>query len=113
MMRVGPVRHASNISVLRSVILYLTVHTQLPQDALVVVHDGHHRTRIHLNHALEVVGLNVLRAQDEGVASFLVERSEIEELTNCFSAADGQVVLLLLERSDASKCVLQVGLTCF
>jgi hypothetical protein len=113
MMRVGPVRHASNISVLRSVILYLTVHTQLPQDALVVVHDGHHRTRIHLNHALEVVGLNVLRAQDEGVASFLVERSEIEELTNCLSAADGQVVLLLLERSDASKCVLQVGLTCF
>jgi hypothetical protein len=111
--RVVRVRCASGIGVLRCIIRYLPVDAQLTQNALMVVHNGHDRVRIHPDHALEVVGLNVLRAQDERVARFLMECSKIEKLADCLSAAGGKVCIVFLQCSDARDEALRVGLTCF
>jgi hypothetical protein len=75
MVCVSSVRRASSIRALCSVVLDVPVYAQLAQHALMMVHDCHHRTRIYLNHTLKVVGLDILRAQDESVTSFLMEKS--------------------------------------
>ena len=75
-----------------------------------MVHHGRDRIRVHWDNALEIVGLDVLRSDLEGVACFLVQRAEVEELADTFSAPSGQVEVVLLQRIDASEEVLRVAL---
>lgn len=78
-----------------------------------VVHHGRDGVGIHRKHALEVVGLDVLRAQLEGIGRFLMMSAQVEELADSFAAAGSLVCILLLQSGDTGEQVfLRLGLRC-
>jgi hypothetical protein len=59
--------------------------------------------RIHANHALEVVGLHILRALEKRIICVLVECSEVEKLGHGVAAGGGEGGVFLLEDGEASE----------
>jgi hypothetical protein len=73
----------------------------------VVIYDRRYGCGVRRQGFLKIIGLNVLRAEVERVAGFLVKGSQVEELGNAFAATGSQVCVLLLKRVNAIKEVLR------
>lgn len=63
------------------------IGSQLTKGALLMVQGCRDRVGVHGQQSLEVVGLNVMRSYLKGVAGFLVERLESEELADGLATA--------------------------
>lgn len=81
----------------------LAVHTHLAEHTLVLIDHRSHARSVHAQHALKIVGLDVIGAHLESICGLLVKGAQVEELSDGLLAARGKMCVMRFQGFDARK----------